>query len=103
MTTETTTAATKSADVVASKASKAAAAVSDSLPTVVDTVEVAMEVPAKVILNQKLVVTAVAVVGIAAGAAGLWGFQKLRARMAAKKLVQEMMEQEFHHNEDNEK
>ncbi len=97
MSTETaTTAAGKTTDAAVNKAAKAAAvtaaAVSETLPTVVETAEIAMEVPAKVVLNQKLVVTAAVVSGIAIGAVGLWGANKLRARLAAKKLEAEIAE-----------
>ncbi len=74
---ETTTAVVNSA---AKKAGVAAAAVSEALPTVVETVEVAMEVPAKVVLNQRLVVAVSIVGGAAIGAGILFGVQKLRAR-----------------------
>lgn len=94
-TTNAATTAGKATDAVVTKAAKAAArtadVVNETLPTVVETVEVAMEVPAKVVLNQKLVVTAAIVGGVAAGALGLWGAQKLRARLAAKRLEAELV------------
>lgn len=72
------------------KAAKAAgvsaAAVSEALPTVVETVEVAMQVPAKVVLNQRLVVATAIVGGTALGAGLLYGYQKLKARKAAKEI-----------------
>lgn len=73
-TTNTATTATTTA------AKKAAAAVSETLPTVVETVEVAMEMPSKVVLNQKLVVIVSVAAGVAIGAGGLWGFNKWRNR-----------------------
>jgi hypothetical protein len=71
---------------VVSKAAKAAAAVSDTLPTVVETAEVAMEIPTKVVLNQKLIVTAGVVVGVALGVGATIGWNKFRAHQQTKKL-----------------
>lgn len=81
-TTSVTTASTKAAD----KAIKTAAAVSDTLPAVVETAEVALEIPSKVVLNQKLVVIASIAGGAALGAVGLWGANKLRQHLAVRKL-----------------
>jgi hypothetical protein len=77
-TTETTTASATSK--AADKAIKAVAAASETLPTVVETAEVAMTVPSKVVLNQKLIVIVTAVTAAAAGAGVLWGVTKFRNR-----------------------
>jgi hypothetical protein len=79
--TETTAAATTTAK---KAAEKTAAVVVDTLPTVVETVEVAMEVPAKVVLNQKLVVVVSLAAGSALTAGVLYGLQKWRAHKADK-------------------
>lgn len=91
--TEPTT-ATKTATSVAERAAvgrsaKAAADASNVLPTVVETAELAMEVPSKVVLNQKLVVIVSVVGGAALGAGILFGVNKLRERMANKKAEKE--------------
>jgi hypothetical protein len=86
--TTTASASTKAAE----KAIKAVAAASETLPTVVETVEIAMDVPAKIVLNQRLVVIVTAVGGVTAGAAGLWAVNKLRQRLAVKKLNRQIDE-----------
>lgn len=88
MTTETTTASSKAAE----KAVKAVAAASETLPTVVETVEIAMDVPSKVVLNQRLIVIASVAGGAAAGAVGLWGVHKVRQRLAVRKLNRQIDE-----------
>lgn len=85
--TESTAPATNAAANKAAKAAAAsAAAVSDTLPTVVSTTELAMEVPTKVVLNQRLIVVASVVGGVAVGAGALYGLQKLKARRDVAKL-----------------
>lgn len=74
----------------AKKAGVAAAKVSETLPTVVETVELAMDVPSKVVLNQRLVVITSVVGGATLGAGLLWGVNKLRAVRAQKKLQSEI-------------
>lgn len=86
MTTETTTASKKATE----KAIAAVAAASETLPTVVETAEVALEIPSKVVLNQRLVVGVGVVAGIALGVGGVFGYGKLkeiRARRTAAKVV----------------
>lgn len=75
-TTTTTTAASK----------KAASTVADNIPVIVETAELAVEVPAKVVLNNKLVVAVSLVAGAAVGAGVLWGVNKWRARKAEETL-----------------
>lgn len=81
---ETTTAAGRTADAAINRAAKAAgvtaAAVSGTLPTVVETVEVVATVPAKVVLNQTLVVGVSIIGGAALGAGILFGVNKWRSR-----------------------
>lgn len=74
---ETTNTATKTA-------AKAAAAVSETLPTVVQTSEFALEVPTKVVLNQRMVVIAGVTAGIALGAGAVIGWNKFKAYKAKK-------------------
>ena len=87
---ETTTAAGRTADAAVNKAAKAAAvsaaAVSEALPTVVETVDVVTTMPAKIVLNQRLVVVASIVGGAALGAGILFGVQKLRVRKQVKAM-----------------
>lgn len=68
---------------------KAAKTTADSahkvLPTVIETAELAMEVPSRIVLNQKLVVVASILAGGALGAGVLYGVNKIRNR--GKKLV----------------
>lgn len=89
-TAETTTAAGKATDAVVNKTAKAAsvtaAAVSEALPTVVETVDVVATMPAKVVLNQKLVVTASILGGAVLGAGILFGIQKMKQRRFVKNL-----------------
>ena len=89
MTTENTTAAARAAN----KAGKAildtvAEAGEKVLPAVVETAEVAMalDVPTKVVLNQRLIVVTTAVASAGAGAAILWGVNKFRAARLTRKL-----------------
>lgn len=86
-------------DAAVNKAAKAAsvsaAAVSDALPTVVETVDVVATMPAKIVLNQRLVVAASIIGGAAIGAGALWGIQKFRTKRTNAKLhkaVQENLE-----------
>lgn len=94
---ETTTAV---ANTASKKASQAAAAVSEALPTVVETVEMAVEVPAKVIVNQRLVVAAAVVGGAAVGAGILFGTQKFIQRRRVTKL-HKLVEDVQTHNDEN--
>lgn len=81
---EITTAAGRTADAAVNRAAKAAgvtaAAVSEALPTVIETVEVVATVPAKVVLNQRLVVATAIVGGAALGAGILFGVNKWQSR-----------------------
>lgn len=87
---ETTTAPTAAAvNKATSKAGQTAAAVSETLPAVVETVELAMEVPVKVALNQKLVITISILGGAALGAGILFGVQKFTTHRAEKKNLAE--------------
>lgn len=91
---ETTTSVTSASTKAADKAIKAAVAVSETLPTVVETAEVALEIPSKVVLNQRLVVVASVAAGAALGAAGLWGANKLRQHLAVRKLNRDIEAEE---------
>lgn len=77
---ETTTVATSASKKATEKAIAAVAAASDTLPTVVETAEVALEIPSKIVLNQKLVVVASVAIGTALGAGALYGVNKWRNR-----------------------
>lgn len=85
---ETTTAAANTASKKAAQA--AATAVETTLPTVVETVELAAQIPSKVVFNQKLVVLATLVVGGGLGAGALYGVQKLKERRAAKAVEKDL-------------
>jgi len=74
------------ANTASKKAAQAAAAVSEALPTVVETAEIALEVPSKVVLNQKLVVAASVAGGMALGAGIYYGVQKFRVHRLVNKL-----------------
>lgn len=95
----TTTPVVSNTTAAVNRAAKAAgvtaAAVSEALPTVVETVDVVATVPAKVVLNQKLVVVTAVVGGAALGAGILFGIQKLKARKETKELEKKLQ----HHNE----
>jgi hypothetical protein len=65
--------------------STAANVVASTVPAVIETAELAVEVPSKVALSNKLVVTAGVVFGTALGVAGVIGYQKFQAKRAAKK------------------
>jgi hypothetical protein len=72
---------TTAASTATSAASKRASAAADkAIPVVVETVEVVTELPAKVVLNQKLIVIASVLGGAALGAGALWGVNKWRNR-----------------------
>lgn len=77
---EPTTAASNATAAASKKAAQTAAAAAQTLPVVVETVEVVTELPAKVVLNQKLIVAASILGGAALGAGGLWGWNKWRNR-----------------------
>jgi hypothetical protein len=64
----------------AKAAGAAAAAVSEVLPTVVETTQIAAEVPTKIVLKQPLIVTAAVLAGVAAGAGALYGWNWFRNR-----------------------
>lgn len=78
---------TESTNTATTASSKAAKAAVEVLP-VVETVEVALEVPAKAVLNQKAVVAITLVVGAAAGAGVLWGVNKWRSRKSDSDRVE---------------
>ena len=88
---ETTTAVTNTTK---KAADRTAAVVAETLPTVVETVEVAMEMPAKVVLNQKLVVTVAVIAGAGLGAGALWGVNKWRMRNKTVIVVPETVNDE---------
>lgn len=91
-TTNTTTAA-KGANRAAKNIIDAVAAASDSVsPTVVETTEtvLALDVPSKVIVNQRLIVAVTAVAAAGIGVAGVLGFQKIR-EVRARKAVEKKM------------
>jgi len=90
--TETTTTVKSASTKAGEKAIAAVAAASETLPTVVETAEVALEIPSKVVLNQKLVVTVAVLGGIAAGAGGIIAWNRFKAARAAKKIEAEVEE-----------
>lgn len=59
---------------------------------VVEVAELAIEVPAKVVLSNKLVVTVGVVIGAAAGVGGTFLYKKLMERRQAKKDAAELTE-----------
>lgn len=89
MTTENTTATARAAN-------KAGRAIIDTVaeagnhitPAVVETAEVALalDLPTKVVVNQRLIVVGTAVASAAAGAGILWSVNKFRERRAKAKL-----------------
>ncbi len=95
---ETTTAAVNTA---AKKAGVAASAVSDALPTVIETAELALEVPVKVVLNQKLVVAVSMVGGAALGAGILFGINKWRNRNKIEIQIPNHVDDEDETNNDS--
>lgn len=94
MSTETTTTAARAANKAGQKIIDTVSEASDHvLPSVVETAEVAMafDVPTKVVLNQKLIVTAAFVGGGLATAGVLFGvkkFQAIKAKKRADKIVE---------------
>ena len=89
MTTENTTAAGRAANKAGdANLDPAAEAGEKVLPAVVETAEVAvaLDVPTKVVLNQRLIVVTTAVASAGAGAAILWGVNKFRAARLTRKL-----------------
>jgi ABC-type proline/glycine betaine transport system permease subunit len=80
---------------VVNRAAKAAGEVSKALPTVVETAELAVEVPSKVMLNQKMIVAVSVVGGAVLGAGVLFGVNKLRERMAKKKVDGDVLEEDI--------
>jgi hypothetical protein len=91
---ETTTAAANTATKAAKKASEGLTdlVTDNSIPLVVEATELALEVPVRVVLNQKLVVSLSVLGGTALGAGILFGVQKLQARRLAKKHEAELEE-----------
>lgn len=78
---ETTTVATNTASKKATQAAvQAATTAAGNLPTVVETAELALEVPSKVVLSERWLVGAGVVVGAAMGAGIFYGVQKFRNR-----------------------
>lgn len=102
MSTDAVTTTTTSAAKAANKAGRAiidtvAAAGDHTLPTVVETAEVAvaLDVPTKLVVNQSAVVIAAFVGGAAVTAGGFFGYKKYqeyKAKKAAEKLVAEVTE-----------
>lgn len=89
MTTENTTTAARAANKAGQKIIDTVADAANHVgPTVVETAEVALalDVPTKVVLNQKLIVVTTAFASAAAGAGILWGVNKLRDRKALRDL-----------------
>lgn len=86
---ENTTAAVNSAK---KAAEKLATVVAENAPVVEQVVELAVEVPATVKLNQKVVVLASAAVGGVLTGAAIWGYNKIRDARATKKLEAEAAE-----------
>lgn len=84
---DTTTTVAQAASKAGEKAIKAVAAATETLPTVVETTEIALEVPAKVVLNQKLVVLVAGAVGAGLAVGGLFGYRKLQEYRTSKKVV----------------
>lgn len=83
-------AASANAARVATKAAKDATdAAHGALPMVVETAELAMEIPSKVILNQKLIVAVSILAGAALGAGLLYGVNKFRNRNKETPVVDE--------------
>jgi hypothetical protein len=95
MSTETSTSAARAANKAGQHIIDTVASAGDhTLPSVIETAEVALafDVPTKVVLNQRGIVIVSVAGGIAVGAGVLYGFTKIRAKMAAKhhaKLVEE--------------
>ena len=82
--------ASPAVNTAAKKAGVAAAKVSEVLPTVVETTEFALDVPTKVVLNQRLVVVAAFLGGSAVTAGAYWTVKKVQAVRAAKKLESDL-------------
>lgn len=74
-----------SENTVTTTTKKAATTVANSLPAVVETAELAVEVPSKVVVNNKLLIAAGVAVGTGLGVAGVIAWQKIQAKRAAKK------------------
>lgn len=85
MTEPTTTAAAKTAI----KASKDVA--EKVLPSVVDTTEIALDIPSKVVLKQPVIVIVSVLAGAALTAGGLFAYNKFRNRNAEKEDVADEM------------
>jgi hypothetical protein len=86
---ETTTTTARAANKAGQKVLDAVASAGETaLPTAVEVAEVTMslDVPTKVVLNQKLIVVVSVAGGAALGAVGLWGAKKLRAVKARRDL-----------------
>jgi hypothetical protein len=67
---------------VSTKTSKAAEKLVDNLPAVVESVEVALEVPARVAVKTPLIVAVSLLGGAALGVGGVWAVNKWRSRKA---------------------
>lgn len=81
-----TSPATKAAITRTANEAVAKAVADQALPLVTETAELAMEIPSKVVLNQKLVVVASVLAGAALGAGALYGAYKLRERKLKAKV-----------------
>lgn len=80
-------AATKAAVNRAAKEAVSAAVAEQALPLVAETTELALEVPSKVVLNQKVVFTVGVLGGVALGAGLLYGVSKFVEARKIKKAV----------------
>jgi len=74
-----------SENTVTTTTKKAATTVASALPAVVETAELAVEVPSKVVVNNKLLIAVGVAVGTSLGVAGVIGWQKFQAKRAEKK------------------
>lgn len=91
MSTSPATASSAVVNKAAAKAGVAAAAVSEAMPVVVETADLALTVPAKVVLNQRLIVATALVGGAALGAGVFYGVNKFMNR---NKVTLELPNQE---------
>lgn len=85
----TTAAANKATKVADPIVKSAVDGLNKTLPTVVETAEVAMQVPSKVVLNQKLIVTVSILGGAVLGAGALAAFSIWKQKRHIKKVAEE--------------
>lgn len=83
---ETTTAVKTATEKAATKTASTVAA---AAPTIIETAEVALEIPSKVVVNNRLIVTVGVLVGTAAGVGGTLLFNKWNNKRKVDKLVAE--------------